>query len=332
MNFKNTVKKNSGFSLVTVLVAVGITSIIALITMDLIQSMTISNKRLQQYSYVIDMISDMRNHLNSAERCSHNYAGVNIAVNGTTITSIVNLANTVLYTETAPNNVYENNNLRINSLAIENFVPDDVAPSLARYTGTADFVVGIDFIGLGSFQIERVIRMRVELNGYSGLPNPDNIKSCAAIGNADPIWQQGGAGKIYYDGGSVGIGTAAAINPGAMLHVAGDIHAQAYIHVSDQSLKQNIHNAKGLSAVEKLRGVEFEWKKDGTKDLGVLAQEVEKVLPELVSTNTNSGIKSVKLSNLVAVLIEATKDLHKENQKLHKRITDLEKKNKESKH
>ena len=82
---------------------------------------------------------------------------------------------------------------------------------------------------------------------------------------------------------------------------------------SDERLKdnkKNINNA--LEKVESLNGVEFDWndKQDVYEghDIGVIAQEVEKIAPELVSTRDN-GYKAVKYEKLVPLLIEAIKEL-----------------------
>jgi len=56
-----------------------------------------------------------------------------------------------------------------------------------------------------------------------------------------------------------------------------------------------------------LRGVSYDWIENGNSEVGVIAQEVEEVIPDVVSTN-DQGIKSVKYGNLVGVLIEAIKE------------------------
>ena len=78
---------------------------------------------------------------------------------------------------------------------------------------------------------------------------------------------------------------------------------------SDERLKDNIETLEdGLDKVEQLRGVTYT--KDERKNIGVIAQEVEKILPEIVLTaNDEMGTKSVDYSRLTAVLIEAVKDL-----------------------
>ena len=78
---------------------------------------------------------------------------------------------------------------------------------------------------------------------------------------------------------------------------------------SDERLKDNIETLEnGLSKVEQLRGVTYT--RNEKKNIGVIAQEVEKILPEVVLTaDDEMGTKSVDYSRLTAVLIEAVKDL-----------------------
>ncbi|MDE1465770.1 tail fiber domain-containing protein [Spartinivicinus poritis] len=100
---------------------------------------------------------------------------------------------------------------------------------------------------------------------------------------------------------------------------------------SDKSLKQNTAQVdKALEKVAKLKGVTLEWKSPSEtdielfpqgKDIGVIAQDVEKVFPELVHnvkvTDKNDAevtLKEVNYAGLVSVLIEAMKELKKENE------------------
>ena len=78
---------------------------------------------------------------------------------------------------------------------------------------------------------------------------------------------------------------------------------------SDARLKDNIETLKdGLDKVEQLRGVTYT--RDDREEIGVIAQEVEKILPEIVLTaDDEMGTKSVDYSRITAVLIEAVKDL-----------------------
>ena len=116
--------------------------------------------------------------------------------------------------------------------------------------------------------------------------------------------------------GDVGIGNT---NPGAKLDVTGDIRGTGTVASwSDVRVKKNIETIEGsLNKVLQLRGVSFDWRTDEypeknfkqTRDIGVIAQEVEKVFPEVVKTDKES-FKSVSYSLLVAPLIEAVKELY----------------------
>jgi hypothetical protein len=101
-----------------------------------------------------------------------------------------------------------------------------------------------------------------------------------------------------------------------------------YYSSSDRRLKENIKQIDGKKALEKLseiNGVSFNWKADGREEIGVIAQDVEKVFPELVSTNEKTGYKTVAYSNLVGPLIEAVKYQQEEIEQLKKEIEELKK-------
>jgi hypothetical protein len=110
-----------------------------------------------------------------------------------------------------------------------------------------------------------------------------------------------GATAYYFEGG----------NTGDSIRVAGDVVAY---YSSDKRLKDNINPIENaLDKVKAISGVTFEWnekshKTTGKKDVGVVAQEIEAVLPELVETRTN-GYKAVDYQKLTAVLIESVKEL-----------------------
>ena len=79
---------------------------------------------------------------------------------------------------------------------------------------------------------------------------------------------------------------------------------------SDVSLKENIKDIdSALEIVEKLQGVTFDWKQEKQTDGGVIAQELEKVLPEAVVKK--NGIKMIKPMMIIGYLIEAVKELSK---------------------
>jgi len=136
-----------------------------------------------------------------------------------------------------------------------------------------------------------------------------------------------GSGTAYNisDAKSIGVGTAAS-------NSAGDIRASADVtayYSSDATLKENVKViADPILKVQQLRGVEFDWtdeyieNKGGEDDyfvrrhdVGVIAQEVEQVLPEVVGTRED-GIKAVRYDRMVSLLIEAVKEQQEQIQAL----------------
>jgi hypothetical protein len=105
---------------------------------------------------------------------------------------------------------------------------------------------------------------------------------------------------------------------GGTFHADADIVAYSSTVASDMNLKENITDTKyGLSDIMKLRGVDFDWKrKDMGHSVGVLAQEVEAIIPEIVKEHEGlhgrEKFKSVDYNKLVPILIESIKELKKE--------------------
>lgn len=96
---------------------------------------------------------------------------------------------------------------------------------------------------------------------------------------------------------------------------------------SDARLKTRVEKVSGvLDKLEKIQGVSFELVNRSSKQrsIGVIAQEVETVFPELVSGEGGKGYKSVDYNGLIGVLIEASKELKAENRALKSRLETLE--------
>ena len=108
---------------------------------------------------------------------------------------------------------------------------------------------------------------------------------------------------------------------------------------SDLRWKKNIVTLPGpLEKLSRLRGVEFDWKREEFKEnnfpegrqIGIIAQELEKEFPELVSTD-NAGYKSIAYDKLTAVLLEAVKELEEKIQKQGDLLRSLERELKDQK-
>jgi hypothetical protein len=118
------------------------------------------------------------------------------------------------------------------------------------------------------------------------------------------------------------------------LDVDGDVVAFSTTISSDVNLKRDIVQLEGaLEMVNSLRGVRYTWnektKREGQQDVGLIAQEVQQVLPELVKEATTLNTEdqthlTVDYGKMVAVLIEAAKELKAENDELKTRLTAIE--------
>jgi hypothetical protein len=128
----------------------------------------------------------------------------------------------------------------------------------------------------------------------------------------------------------IGIGT---VSPGYTVDIAGECHATNFPTSSDARLKENVSQLTDvLDKLERIRGVSFDWnalyesfgRSSGHKEIGVIAQEVEAVFPELVTSWGKEEYRAVDYGRLTGVLIEAIKELRAENQALKKRVEALE--------
>lgn len=127
--------------------------------------------------------------------------------------------------------------------------------------------------------------------------------------------------------GFVGIGTT---NPQSMLHVAGNIQANSTVYSSDARLKVDIEPlGPSLEQLLKLHGVTYKWKepeKHGNRtgvQIGMIAQEVEKVFPDWVVVGTD-GYKAVGYPGFEALTVEGFREIKDENEWLKKKVASLE--------
>ena len=140
-----------------------------------------------------------------------------------------------------------------------------------------------------------------------------------------------GSGGIYYQGTDskwayfwhngndcAGIGSSTT-SSSYKLYVSGSVYATGSYGGSDLRLKQNIETIdNGIEKVMNMRGVYFDWKdehkeeKGEGRQTGVIAQELNEVLPEAVTYAEDQDEYAVDYSKITAVLIEAIKDLKNE--------------------
>ena len=133
--------------------------------------------------------------------------------------------------------------------------------------------------------------------------------------------------------GNVGIGTN---EPRAKLTVAGDISGSGTLRMngdiiayysSDERLKDNLIPISSASyKITQIGGYEFDWNKESKDytghDVGVIAQEIEKVLPEVVITRQD-GYKAVKYEKIIPLLVQGLKEQQEEINQLKKDLDEF---------
>lgn len=122
-------------------------------------------------------------------------------------------------------------------------------------------------------------------------------------------------GDLKVEDGSLAVGNITNSTTDGRIDASNDIVAYS---TSDIRLKDNIKSIdKALDKVNSIQGIEFDWIEkeevhgNSGHDIGVIAQEIEKILPDVVTTRDN-GYKAVKYEKIVPLLIEAIKDLSKQ--------------------
>ena len=145
---------------------------------------------------------------------------------------------------------------------------------------------------------------------------------------AENLTSGGGGYGVY----AVASGTGQAVhgeNPsdsGWAGYFNGKVHSTATYSSSDARLKKDIRDLPyGIAQVLELRPVTFKWQKGGEQvQLGVIAQELQKVVPEVVQADADSGMLSVNYPALVPLVIKAVQEQQKVIEKLETRIAALE--------
>ena len=203
--------------------------------------------------------------------------------------------------------------------------------SAAKYVySPGNLVVMGGKVGIGTSSPSKLLDV-------AGAANLNNGKSGGAlyVNGKQALWSNGTFFSWGYDGNlnqfadPIAIGSATSNGYNLRVHGTAAGNA-AWTNLSDQRLKKNVQTIDGaLDKVKKLRGVEFEWKDEKDhqkgKQIGFIAQEVNKVIPEVV-TQGSDDYYSMSAGQLTAVLTEAVKELNAEVKRLKKRVEELENK------
>ena len=147
----------------------------------------------------------------------------------------------------------------------------------------------------------------IDVSSGIGTVNVEGGRDIDEIGNANQV--------LFKDNTNTATTSANLQFNGTNLTCAGTVTAN-----SDERLKKNVETiVDALHKVNSLRGVEYDHIKTGDHCLGLIAQEVEQVIPQVVYEDAQ-GVKSVAYQNIVALLIEAVKDQQRQIDELKKQL------------
>lgn len=183
--------------------------------------------------------------------------------------------------------------------------------------GSGEGVVGNSVSGVGIFGTSG------SSTGISGLG------SNGVVGSSNNITGFGVEGIANSTGTGSGVfGDAGGSFTAWAGNYNGDVQARGYYNSSDARLKREIKDAPfGLYQLLKLRPVTYKWKtesSDGDVQMGLIAQEVQKIFPNVVRTDGRSGILSINYTELLPVVIKAVQEQQKVIDLQEARISKLE--------
>lgn len=138
---------------------------------------------------------------------------------------------------------------------------------------------------------------------------------------SDTSWVRVYGNKGLYTAGQIYSSTS--MRADGNITIGGTAYATAYLHNSDRSLKSDITTiVDPFLILNGIHGSRYVWKETGVPAYGVIAQDVEAVMPEAVQV-TEAGTKAVEYDQLIAPMIEAIKQLKADNDNLRAELEEL---------
>ena len=195
-----------------------------------------------------------------------------------------------------PNDITINGTLTANNFSGDGSSLSDVISGVGLQTGGN---INQNLIGVGLTILDFVGPVVGVVTGTRGTITIESGADINTIGSANQV--------LFKNNNNDAVTSPNLTFNGTNLVCAGTVTAN-----SDERLKENVETIPdALDKVKQLRGVEFDHKNTGDHCLGVIAQEVEKIVPDVVYEDA-LGVKSVAYMNMVALLIEAVKDQQKQ--------------------
>ena len=131
--------------------------------------------------------------------------------------------------------------------------------------------------------------------------------------------------RIFRVSGSIGVNTADAPTHGLTLpdtsDSTGKVKANAFVSYSSIRFKKDVQKLENaMDIINQLEGVSYKWKDTDAQDYGLIAEEVGKVLPEIVEWEDEENATSIDYIKIISFLVEAVKYQHEQLNLLHDKI------------
>jgi len=183
------------------------------------------------------------------------------------------------------------------------------ATGAPQLTYGASIPVGYGLTGAGDINITGIVTATTFIGSLTGTATTATLATNAQGLTGAPNITVG-----IITATSAIVGSAVTINSSG-INITGVVTATNFNSTSDISLKEHIHSIEDpLEKVLKINGVGFRWKDTKEDSIGVIAQDIEEILPELVKNNDH--IKTVNYNGLIGVLIEAVKEQQRQIEEL----------------
>jgi hypothetical protein len=190
-------------------------------------------------------------------------------------------------------------------------------------TATSDLLLNGAGIGIGSIGNRKTFTWD---NSNLALKSSENLNLASNKTykiNGTDVLSSGTLGTNVTSSSLTSVGTLTNLNVGNV-YSTGIITATDFNSASDIKLKENIQKIDNpIDKIIKIDGVRFDWKSDNKPSMGVIAQNIEEVLPELVSGEDS---KTVNYNGIIGLLIECVKTQQKQIEDLSRSVDELSKK------
>lgn len=348
-------KNQRGFSLVEVLVSTAIFGGISLAVMQLVATSKAQFKLLEVKELMSEEHVEIERVLLSRDACVNTFAGIPNITTATPAapTNIPRIRNavgagTILHEignidlnyfprnrQTPPNHVLGRANAQ--------FVLQNLQVVRANNTNNIVSVAGVS-LPPNSFLLSFRFRLTDNVGRSVGIANPaipreyykrtvfqarfngTQVASCNSETSSDydgifindDIISPAGLSEVKL--GNIDMISRLIVSVGLVPATSGMIYARHFQAISDARRKENIQTFKSTeNQIEQLRGVQFNWKNNNSRDWGVVAQEVESLWPFLVNTDPHTKQKTVNYFGLLGPIIESEKKLFVDHKKILKK-------------